>query len=101
MMTPLVLMALPVMYVPPPLKNWSAVYDPAAPPPASTAKTNEEGTVTVTTAVPLKLPLVARTVAGPVPEEGAVYRPLALIEPIPPLSMLQVTPGWLLKAAPN
>jgi hypothetical protein len=49
----------------------------------------------VTTALPLTspLPLLARTVTGPVPLEGEVYRPLLLIVPIPPESMLQVKLG--------
>src|SRR5271170_3492691 len=55
----------------------------------------------VTAAVPLTEPLVARIVAEPTPDDGAVYRPVEeLIEPTPPLSTDQVTvadmglPDW-------
>jgi hypothetical protein len=49
--------------------------------------------VTVTSAVPLRLPLVARMVALPVVCLGALYRPVLLIEPMPPGSIDQVNTG--------
>ena len=55
----------------------------------------------VTAAVPLTEPLVARIVAEPTPDDGAVYRPVEeLMEPTLPLSTDQVTvadmglPNW-------
>src|SRR5207247_1907184 len=47
----------------------------------------------VTAAVPLTVPLLARTVADPVPLAGAVYRPLLLIVPRPPVATDQVRVG--------
>jgi hypothetical protein len=49
--------------------------------------------VTVIEAVPLKPPLEPRAVAVPIPELGAVYMPVPLIEPMPPASIDQVNPG--------
>src|SRR5262249_23318785 len=56
--------------------------------------------VTVTSAVPLTLPLVARMVALPV-RLGALYRPVLLIEPMPPASIDQVKAGCVTRAPPN
>ena len=41
------------------------------------------GAVTVTAAVPFTALLVARTDAVPVPEAGAVYKPVVLTVPMP------------------
>ena len=55
--------------------------------------------VTVTVAVPLTLPLFALTVAEPVPEAEALYRPLLLTEPGP--VDVQVKVGWVAIGLPN
>ena len=55
--------------------------------------------VTVTVAVPVMLLIFDLTVAEPVPEEGALYRPLLLIEPGP--VAVQVKVGWLAIGLPN
>jgi hypothetical protein len=57
--------------------------------------------VTVTAAEPLLPPAVARTVAEPVPDAGAVKRPEALTAPAPPESSVQVNAGCGDMAAPN
>ena len=55
--------------------------------------------VTVTAAVPLTLPLFALTIAEPVPEEGALYRPLLLTEPGPVDAQVKV--DWVAIVLPN
>src|SRR5262249_27618973 len=62
---------------------------------------NGAAAVTLTPAAPLAAPLVARTVAGPVPLAGAGSRPLAFTDPGPPLSMDQVNGGCVARALPN
>ena len=58
--------------------------------------------MTVSTAVPLKAPLVARTVSLPPPQAGAVYTPLELtVPPTPPESTDHANEGWLASACPN
>src|SRR5262245_32345660 len=57
--------------------------------------------LTVTLAVPLTAPLVARTFADPVPLLGAVYKPVVLTMPTPPLSIDQVKLGCVARALPN
>jgi hypothetical protein len=56
---------------------------------------------TVTAAVPVIVPVVARTVVLPVPLAGALYRPPVLIVPTPPLAMVQVKAGCAARALPN
>jgi hypothetical protein len=56
---------------------------------------------TVTAAVPLSVPVVARTVALPGPDAGAVYTPAELTPPTPPLSIVHVNVGCDAIAALN
>src|SRR5205085_2543928 len=56
---------------------------------------------TVTVAVPLRPAPLAWTVAVPLPEVGALYRPLLLTVPMPPLATVQVHAGCVLMALPN
>ena len=55
--------------------------------------------LTVTPSLPTTDPLVAVMLAEPV-AAGAVYSPVALIEPTP-LALPHVTDGWVLNATPN
>ncbi len=57
--------------------------------------------VTVTAAVPLTRPLLALTVADPVPLPGAVYRPVLLSVPMLPVAKDQVKAGCVIRALPN